>query len=130
PGAFAARVAVDVEALGVVPDSVDLAEAAALPVAGLAALQAIRAGMLEAPVKGARVLVTGASGGVGRFAVQLAAYGGGHVIAVTADAGRTAELADLGAEEVITDVAQLDEAVDLVLDSVGGPSLVAAWDRL
>lgn len=129
-GAFATRVAVDVEALAVVPDGVDLAEAAALPVAGLAALQAVRAGMLEAPVKGARVLVTGASGGVGRFAVQLAAYAGGHVIAVTGDARHEAELADLGADEVVTDVAQLDEAVDLVLDSVGGPALVAAWERL
>ena len=86
--------------------------------------------MLEAPVKGARVLVTGASGGVGRFAVQLAAYAGGHVIAVTGDARHEAELADLGADEVVTDVAQLDEAVDLVLDSVGGPALVAAWERL
>jgi NADPH:quinone reductase-like Zn-dependent oxidoreductase len=126
-GAFAQRVAVDVDALAEVPDAVDLAEAAALPVAGLAALQAIRAGMLEAPVKGARVLVTGASGGVGRFAVQLAAYGGAHVIAVTSSA-RQAE--ELGADEVVTSVEEVDEPVDLVLDSVGGPGLVAAWERL
>jgi NADPH:quinone reductase len=129
-GAFAARVAVDVDALATVPDAVDLAEASALPVAGLAALQAVRAGMLEAPVKGARVLVTGASGGVGRFAVQLAAYGGAHVVAVVGDAGRAAELTDLGADEVVTDLAEVNEPVDLVLDNVGGPQLVAAWDRL
>jgi NADPH:quinone reductase len=129
-GAFAQRVAVDVEALAIVPDPVDLAEAAALPVAGLSALQAIRAGMLEAPVKGARVLVTGASGGVGRFAVQLAAYGGAHVIAVTSSVRHAEELAERGADEVVTSVEEVDEPVDLVLDNVGGPGLVAAWERL
>ena len=130
PGAFARRVAVDVDALAEVPDGVDLAEAAALPVAGVAAIQALRAGSLETPVKGARVLVTGASGGVGRFAVQLAAYGGAHVIAVV---GRPADAADLiraGAEQVVTDLAEIDEDVDVVLDNVGGPQLVAAWTRL
>lgn len=129
-GAFARRVAVDVDALAEVPDGVDLAEAAALPVAGVAAIQALRAGTLETPVKGARVLVTGASGGVGRFAVQLAAYGGAQVIAVIGDPRRAAELAELGAEQVVTDLGQLDEPVDLVLDNVGGRQLVEAWNLL
>jgi NADPH:quinone reductase len=131
-GAFAKRVAVDTDALAEVPDGVDLAIAAALPVAGVAALQALRAGMLEspAPVSGARVLVTGASGGVGRYAVQLAAYGGGHVIAMVSDAKSAAELIRLGADEVVTDAAQIDEPVHLVLDTVGGPQLVAAWELL
>jgi NADPH:quinone reductase-like Zn-dependent oxidoreductase len=129
-GAFATRAAVDADALAVVPDGVELAEAATLPVAGLAALQALRAGMLDAPVKGARVLVTGASGGVGRFAVQLAAYGGAHVIAVVGDAGRADEIADLGADDVVTDVTQITEPLDLVLDNVGGRQLVAAWGLL
>jgi NADPH2:quinone reductase len=113
-----------------VPDGVDLAVAAALPVAGVAAVQALRAGLLETPLKGARVLITGASGGVGRFAVQLAAYGGAHAIAVVGDPARADELAALGAEEVVTDIAQVDEPVDLVLDTVGGPQLVAAWTLL
>jgi len=126
-GAFAQRVVADVDALAVVPDSVDLAQAATLPVAGVAAVQALRAGLLEAPIKGARVLVTGATGGVGRFAVQLAAFGGAHVIAVVGDPARAAELAELGADEVVTDLAQIDAPVDLVLDSVGGGQLVAAW---
>jgi NADPH:quinone reductase-like Zn-dependent oxidoreductase len=125
-GAFAGRVAVDVDALAEVPSTVDLAEAAALPVAGVAALQAIRAGLLETPVKGARILITGATGGVGRFAVQLATYAGGHVIAV-ARPDRAAELRELGAEEVVAEVADVAEPVDLVLDNVGGPQLVAAW---
>jgi NADPH:quinone reductase-like Zn-dependent oxidoreductase len=129
-GAFAQRVAVDVDALAVVPDGVHLADAAALPVAGVAAMQALRAGLLETRLKAARVLITGASGGVGRFAVQLAAYGGAHVIAVTGDGRRAGELAALGADQVVTDLRQLDEPVDLVLDSVGGGQLVAAWDLL
>jgi NADPH:quinone reductase-like Zn-dependent oxidoreductase len=128
-GAFAGRVAVDIDAVTEVPETVDLAEAATVPVAGLAAIQAVRAGLLETPVKGARVLITGAAGGVGRFAVQLGTYAGGHIIAVAKD-GHAAELAELGAEEVITDIAELAEPVDLVLDTVGGPQLVAAWQHL
>lgn len=128
--AFAEQVAVDPENLAVVPDGVALADVVALPLAGVAAVQAFRAGMLETPTKGARVLVTGASGGVGRFAVQLAAYGGAHVIAVIGDPARAEELAQLGAEEVVTDLADIREPVDLVLDTVGGPHLVAAWELL
>lgn len=129
-GAFAKRVVVDVDALAEVPDGVDLAEAAALPVAGVAAIQALRSGLLETPVKGARVLITGASGGVGRFATQLAAYGGGRVIAVVGSPARAAELTALGAEQVVTDPAQVEGSVDLVLDTVGGPQLVTAWGLL
>lgn len=130
PGAFAGRVAVDLDALAEVPDGVDLAAAAALPVAGVAAIQALRAGSLETPIKGARVLITGASGGVGRFAVQLAAYGGANVIAVVGSPERVADLTGLGAEQVVTDVDLVDEPVDIVLDNVGGRQLVAAWRLL
>jgi NADPH:quinone reductase-like Zn-dependent oxidoreductase len=129
-GAFARRVVADVEALAEVPEGVELGVAAALPVAGVAAVQALRAGLLETPIKGARVLVTGASGGVGRFAVQLAAYGGAHVIAVVGGPERAAEMAALGAEETVTRIDRVDEPVDLVLDNVGGPQLVAAWALL
>ncbi|MEU7007537.1 hypothetical protein [Streptomyces sp. NPDC046332] len=69
-GAFTERVAIDVGALAEVPKTVDLAVAAALPVAGVAALRSLRAAGLAQDKK---VLVTGASGGAGRFAVQLAA---------------------------------------------------------
>ncbi len=129
-GAFAQRVVADVDSLAEVPAGVELAVAAALPVAGVAAVQALRAGLLETPLKGARVLVTGASGGVGRFAVQLAAYGGAHVIAVVADPARAAELTALGAEETVTEVEQVFEPVELVIDNVGGAQLVSAWSRL
>jgi NADPH:quinone reductase len=69
-GGWAQRRAVPTGNLAVLPDSVEFGTAAALPVAGVTALQALRA---LGPVVGRRVLITGASGGVGRFAVQLAA---------------------------------------------------------
>jgi NADPH:quinone reductase len=126
PGAFAERVAVEVGALAEVPPAVDLAEAAALPVAGVAALQALRAG---GPVQGRRVLVTGASGGVGRFAVQLAAHDGARVIASVGSIGRGRDLAELGAE-VVVGLEGIDQPVDVVLDNVGGSQMVAAWNLL
>src|SRR6266699_2969224 len=117
PGAFAERVAVEVGALAEVPPAVDLAEAAALPVAG-------------GPVQGRRVLVTGASGGVGRFAVQLAAHDGARVIASVGSTERGRDLAELGADEVVVGLEGIDQPVDVVLDNVGGPQMVAAWNLL
>ncbi|MCL7425715.1 zinc-binding dehydrogenase [Streptomyces sp. YS415] len=127
PGAFAQRVAVDVAALAVVPGTLDPARAVGLPVAGIAALRSLRAAGLG-PDK--RVLVTGASGGVGRFAVQLAARAGAHVIASVGSAARGAGLAEAGADEVLVGLDGLDRPVDIVIDSVGGPQLVAAWNLL
>jgi NADPH:quinone reductase len=126
-GAFAERAAVDVGALAEVPPSVDLAEAATLPVAGLAALRALRA---AGPVLGKRVLITGASGGVGRFAVQLAAHAGAHVIASAGSLARAEGLAAAGADEVVVGLEGLDQPVDAVLDNVGGPQMVEAWNLL
>lgn len=79
-GAWAQRVAVPANALAEVPDSVPLNQAATLPVAGLTALFSIqKAGVLL----GRRVPVTGASGGVGDFAVQLAHRSGATVVGLT-----------------------------------------------
>lgn len=122
-GAWAERRAVPLDEVGVVPDGVDLAVAAALPVAGVTALRALRA---SGPLGDKRVLITGASGGVGRYAVQLAALEGAHVIAA---ARRGDGLAELGAKEVVTEVTGLDP-VDVILDSVGGQQLVDAWQVL
>ncbi|MFE6360698.1 zinc-binding dehydrogenase [Streptomyces sp. NPDC057806] len=127
PGAFAQRVAVDVAALAVVPGSLDPARAVGLSVAGIAALRSLRAAGLG-PDK--RVLVTGASGGVGRFAVQLAARAGAQVIASVGSAARGAGPAEAGADEVLVGLDGLDRPVDIVIDSVGGPQLVAAWNLL
>ncbi|RZB15716.1 alcohol dehydrogenase [Streptomyces sp. F001] len=126
-GAFAERVAIDVGALAKVPKGLDLAQAVALPVAGVAALRSLRAAGIG-PDK--RVLVTGASGGVGRFAVQLAARAGAHVIASVGSTARGEGLAETGADEVLIGLEGLQRPVDVVIDSVGGPQLVAAWDLL
>ncbi|MFF4782972.1 zinc-binding dehydrogenase [Streptomyces griseorubiginosus] len=126
-GAFAERVAIDVGALAEVPKGLDPAKAVALPVAGVAALRSLRAAGLG-PDK--RVLVTGASGGVGRFAVQLAARAGAHVIASVGSAARGEGLAETGADEVLIGLEGLQRPVDVVIDSVGGPQLVAAWNLL
>jgi NADPH:quinone reductase len=126
-GAFAERIAVQVQSLAEVPESVELAEAAALPVAGLAALRALQA---AGPLLGRRVLITGASGGVGRFAVQLAARAGAHVIASVGSVARRHGLPERGADDVVVGLDGIEEPVDVVLDTVGGPQLVAAWRLL
>jgi NADPH2:quinone reductase len=120
-GALAQRRVVAAADLVVVPDGVDLAAAAALPAAGVTALRAVRR---LGSVLGRRVLVTGASGGVGRFAVQLAALAGAHVVAHVGSAARGAGLRELGAAEVVTDLAGL-APVHGVVENVGGPLLAA-----
>ncbi|MFI6639209.1 zinc-binding dehydrogenase [Streptomyces sp. NPDC050504] len=127
-GAWAELRAVDTELTGTVPQGTDLGAAAALPVAAGSALRALhRLG----PVLGRRVLVTGASSGVGRFAVQLAARGGAHVVAATRDAAKGDELRALGAHEVVdaADLAAL-APVHGVVDMVGGQQLVDAYAAL
>jgi NADPH:quinone reductase len=103
---------------------VDLAQAATLPVAGVAALRALRA---SGALLGKRVLVTGASGGVGRFAVGLASMAGAYVIASVGSRDRADRL---DADEVVVGLDGIGAPVDVVLDNVGGPQLVAAWDLL
>jgi NADPH:quinone reductase-like Zn-dependent oxidoreductase len=125
-GAFASRVVVDPASWASVPDGVDLAAAAALPVAGLAALRSLRA---AGPLAGRRVLITGASGGVGRYAVQHAALGGAHLIASVGSPARAEGLTGIGAAEVDVGLTGLGPT-DVVLDNVGGPQLVAAWQLL
>jgi NADPH:quinone reductase len=126
-GGWAQRRAVPTENLAVLPDSVDFGQAAALPVAGVTALQALRA---LGPVVGRRVLITGASGGVGRFAVQLAARAGAHVIAAVGSVPRGEGLAALGAAEVVVGLGDVTEPVFGVLDNVGGPLLAGAFSLL
>ncbi|MEV4312533.1 zinc-binding dehydrogenase [Actinocrispum sp. NPDC049592] len=122
-GAWAERRAVRTQDVGVVPDAVDFAVAAAVPVAGVTGVQSLRA---SGPIEGKRVLITGASGGVGRYTVQLAAAQGAHVIAA---ARRGEGLAELGADEVVSTLDGLDP-VDVIIDTVGGPQLVQAWGLL
>ena len=121
---WAQRRAAATENLAVIPDSVEFADAAAVPVAGVTALQALRA---LGPVVGRRVVVTGASGGVGRFAVQLAARAGAHVIAAVGSAARGEGLAELGADDVVVGLDGVTEPVFGVLDNVGGDLLAQAF---
>ena len=74
-GAWAQRVAVPKNALAELPEKVTFSQAATFPVAGLTALLALGKG---GPLLGKRVLITGATGGVGDFAVQLARPSGAH----------------------------------------------------
>ncbi|MCX5064404.1 zinc-binding dehydrogenase [Micromonospora lupini] len=126
-GAWAQRAVYEVDSVAVVPPAVDLAEVAALPMVGLTALRTLRA---SGPLRGRRVLVTGASGGVGRVAVQLARHFGAYVLAVVGSAARGEGLAALGADEVIVGLDGGVEHVDVVLETVGGAQLVAAWGLL
>ncbi|MEV4510299.1 zinc-binding dehydrogenase [Dactylosporangium sp. NPDC049525] len=121
---FAERVAIPAAHLAVLPDTVPDTAGAALPVAGLTALYALRhAGWLL----GRTVLVTGAGGGVGRVAVQLAAAAGARVLAQVGAKGRGDGLAKLGAAGVGRYGDEVTEPVHVLLDSVGGDALTAAW---
>ncbi|WP_367038452.1 zinc-binding dehydrogenase [Streptomyces sp. Je 1-332] len=132
PHAWAERVAVSPASLGTVPKGVDLADAAALGIAGVTALRVLRKRSLLAR----DVLITGASGGVGHFAVQLAALAGARVTALVGSPERAAGLRELGADKVLTELAALAELAetggrfDLVLDTVGGPLVAQAWNSL
>ncbi|GLF98923.1 zinc-binding dehydrogenase [Streptomyces yaizuensis] len=119
--------AVDTALIGTVPEGADLGEMSTLPVSGGTALRALRR---LGPILGRRVLVNGASGAVGRFAVQLAARGGARVIAVARKPELADELRALGAHEVVTGPGGITARVDGVLDQVGGPDLAAYFDAL
>ncbi|WP_436763634.1 zinc-binding dehydrogenase [Streptosporangium sp. V21-05] len=126
-GAWAQLRAVDTADLAVVPEEVDLGTAAALPVAGVTALQAVRR---LGSLIGRRVLVTGASGGVGRYAVQLAARAGAHVVASVGGPARAGGLRELGAAEIVFGPSGMSGRVYGVLDNVGGSQLAEAYNRL
>ena len=113
--------------MAVLPDDVSFEAASTLPVAGLTAIRALEVG---GPLLGRRVLVTGAAGGVGRFAVQLAHRAGAHVTGVVRTLERGEGLTELGADELITELAPEGEPFDLLLESVGGASLAAALTRV
>src|SRR6266849_11210421 len=89
---WAQRAAAPTVRMAALLDNVSFASAATLPVSGLTALRTLRYGGL---LLGQRVLITGASGGVGRFAVQLAALAGAEVTGVVGRPERAAGLSEL-----------------------------------
>jgi NADPH:quinone reductase-like Zn-dependent oxidoreductase len=123
-GGFAEYACGPEKALALKPDNASFAEAAAIPIAGLTALQSLRdRGQLK---PGQHVLVNGASGGVGTYAVQIAKAYGATVSGVCST--RNVELVrSLGADHVVdytsVDFTHSGPTYDLILDAVGNLSL-------
>jgi NADPH:quinone reductase len=120
---WAQRVAVPRHRMAALPDNVSFSQAATLPVAGLTALRTLRHG---APLLGKRVLITGAAGGVGTIAVQLAARSGARVTALVGRRERAAGIKELGASEVVEGIENAQGRFGLILESGGGASLARA----
>ena len=125
-GAFAEYVCARESKLAPKPEGVSFEQAAAVPIAGMTALQALRdKARLQA---GQKVLINGAAGGIGTFAVQIAKSFGAHVTGVCST--KNAELVrSLGADRVIDysreDFAHDSERYDLLLDNVANRTLSA-----
>src|SRR5215469_1277533 len=127
-GSFAEYAAARADKLARKPARLSFAQAAAVAVSGLAALQGLRAGRLHA---GQKLLVIGASGGVGSYAVQLAKALGAEVTGVCST-GKTDLVRSIGADHVIDytreDFADGHQHYDLILD-IGGNSRLARLRR-
>jgi NADPH2:quinone reductase len=124
-GAWAQLAGIPTSRLAAIPDEVTDAQAATLPTAGMTALRALEVAGL---VLGKRVLVTGANGGVGRIAIQLAHQSGAHVTAFVRDRSASQELLRrLGATEVVETISG---GFDLIVDAVGGATFSLAIEHL
>jgi NADPH:quinone reductase-like Zn-dependent oxidoreductase len=129
-GAWAELAAVPTATLSLLPDRVGWAEGSTLGVAGLTALYALRLG---GSLLGRTVIVTGAAGGVGRLAIQLATLSGANVIAIVGtEPTRAAAVAELALPRLRVEqgLAETGEQAHLILESVGGSSLSAAFARV
>jgi NADPH:quinone reductase len=118
---WAERAAVPAHRMAALPDNVRFEDAASLPVAGLTALRTLRYG---APLLGKRVLITGAAGGVGHFATQIATRSGAHVTGVVASGERARHLR--GADKIVQSIDQAQGPFALILEASGGTSLTTA----
>src|SRR5262245_1255301 len=124
-GAWAELTAVPTAQLAVVPADVSDADAATLPTAALTALRSLELGGL---LLAKRVLITGATGGVGRYALQLAAIAGGIVTALVRDVEKNLMLLrSFGSTQVVETV---EGEFDLVIDAVGGSTFAAAIEHV
>jgi len=126
-GALAEFVVVPLDSIASVPEGLDFERAAALPIAGGTALQALVDHARLAA--GQRVLITGAAGGVGHFAVQIAKHRGAHVTGVCS-AANVEFVKGLGADEVVDyareDYTHRGDRFDVVFDAAGASSFAAA----
>jgi NADPH2:quinone reductase len=137
-GSYAEFMRVPARNVSPMPKSLNFAQAAAIPVASLTAFQALLHAETGGLIPGQKVLIHGAAGGVGSFAVQFA-KSGGLLVAATCGAANVAYVRSLGADLVIDykaeDVCQAvrgwsAEGVDVVLDAVGPATLPQALDML
>lgn len=128
--AWAEEVVIATGAAALVPESVSLRQASTLAVSGVTALQGLRAAGVRS---GSRVLVVGASGGVGHLAVQIASAWGAAVTGVCSGA-KAARVREAGAERVVDYRSErfvdLDLAYDAILDLSGRTPLSACIGRL
>lgn len=127
-GGWAEYVAIPTDALADLPDDVPTLTAAALPLAGLTALRLLRVTGQQAA--GRRILITGASGGVGHYFVELASAAGLDITAVSSSAERGARLLELGAARVVPTVDAAEGPFDVVLESTGGANLPVALAKV
>ena len=123
-GGFAEYVSVPVEVMSLKPTNLSFEEAAAVPMAAVTALQGLRHhGEIQA---GQRVLINGASGGIGTFAVQIAKSYNSKVTGVTSTANIDL-VGSLGADHIIdyttTDLFESGRRYDLILDTIGNLSV-------
>ena len=130
-GGYAEYAITKADAIALKPESINFEEAAAIPIAALTAWQSMFA--LANLSSGQKILITGASGGVGSMAVQLAKAKGAFVIG-TASGRNEQFVRDLGADEFVDYTKQNFEEVvkdvDVVFDTVGGDTLERAFQTL
>jgi NADPH:quinone reductase len=126
-GGWSEQVACPTNRLAPLPDAVSATDAAALPIAGLTALRALREG---GSLLGERVLVTAATGAVGQFAIQLAKAAGAQVTALVSRPGSAPEAEAAGADVVVTDLAEGPGGYRLACDGAGGDVLREALHHL
>lgn len=138
PGAYAEYVAVNMRKVALIPEHMGFETAAAIPTAGVTAWQALFAkdkGVLEA---GQKVLINGAAGGLGSFAVQFARWAGADV-ATTSSSANLDYLSSLGADLPIDYKTQdiraeiekwAPQGLDLIVDAIGAGSLGDAFTLL
>lgn len=148
PSAWAEYAVVREDEVALKPGRVDWAAAAALPLSGMTAFEALfEHGGLEVPNPaagsineiraknaGKQVLITGAAGGVGVYLVQLAAIAGARIVAASSSNDRNgAFLRELGADEVVEysvlegEAESVRDRFDLIVDTVGGEALARCW---
>jgi len=130
-GSWCERLHVPLSSISVIPEGITDAQAACLPLAGLTALHALRKGGF---LLGKKVLINGASGGVGQMAIQLAASAGALVYSHIRQASQKKLVEEWSTGAVVIgeslDAAKQHGPFDFILDSLGGSALTAALGML